>query len=1185
MKLNYRFILITFIIILIMSIASTFVFYSLAGRVLLQQQSKSILNSTNDFSFVFQNEYINMEEEFRSISPQVGIFNKINLDSTSIDFCFTLVNDSLINAREFKVKSESYLNIRSSSFRQFFSDNPNVVLRYAQIPNGKTVYYGNQISSKYLNRISQKIRAEVALVINNSPVELSNPEINQKHLLSIINAVRDLRYRNSFDLYNTVLDNADFTAALFVPKSILTPGTKINFIVFNIYREGVEFRDTLRLVMLLVVLAGSALTFIVVWFFTAKLREQVSLLSQAAEITGKGNLDHRVPILTNDEVGKFGETFNHMLDELVRNKRTEKEYSEFLTLINQNPTLIEISDAALSKIIKSTGLTFGVLYLVEHKSLRLISSFGISKNFIELKQDVSLYSNAVEKKEKVEFRFSDNFPEIKTGIASIKIKYLIIYPIIYNKETIGVLELAAESDPHADVRNYIDNIHEQLAVGIINAKSFEQLENFISELKKLNEEYLKQNEQIITQNDELKELHQQLKDKADELERQRIKAVELTKVKSEFLASMSHELRTPLISILGLTELLIKDSSVVIKAKDRLNIVHRNGKKLLSLITNILEFSKFESGKIEVKKESFLLNDILEEIYPNILQNTSEKNLEFNFDVERNSNVLLNTDKSKLEQILINLLVNAVKFTEKGSVRLGIKVINGTDIEFSVADTGIGISDENKKIIFSEFKQVDSSTSRKYGGAGLGLAICKKYVELLGGTLSLQSVTGEGSRFYFVLPDTVLDVVEVQEHQFLTLTEPEKDRQLTKSILIINDNTDTQKLIGDYLASYDFGIMIASNVNEGLRLAKEKLPYAVIFNPFLNEDNLFINESNLWTFIPAMKSYVSTRHIPIVLTIIVEEEKVGWEPEIFDFIIEKINYKNFKELISKVESHFEKNIRKIVFIDTDQNEFETLKKSFEDAFDIAIISSLANVSERIQIEKPHLVIIDVAAFMEQSLQIIYEISQDRLLKNVPVVLKLPKELSNDQINKLNNKFKEIALTVRSHPLDVLKVLRDRLKIDDNVTNRKNNLIEETYPNEQANYYQKNESSKDSKPTVLIVDDNNDALFTIGEFVKEMNCNTIFAHNGMECLLTLNHVEPDLIFLDIMMPQMDGFETIKRIRKEKRFENIPVIALTAYAMLDNKEVIEKSGFNDLVTKPINSQVLASKLKKYLKAKVG
>ena len=191
MRLNYRFILIAFVIVLIMSIASTLVFYSLAGSILSQQQSKSILNSANDFAFVFQNENQNIEEEFRLISPQVGNFNRINLDSTSIDFCFTLVNDSLINTREFKIRSESYLNIRSSSFRQFFSDNPNVILRYAQFPDGKTVYYGNLISSKYLNRISQKIRAEVALVINNFPVELSNPEKNQVYLLSIIN-VKDI---------------------------------------------------------------------------------------------------------------------------------------------------------------------------------------------------------------------------------------------------------------------------------------------------------------------------------------------------------------------------------------------------------------------------------------------------------------------------------------------------------------------------------------------------------------------------------------------------------------------------------------------------------------------------------------------------------------------------------------------------------------------------------------------------------------------------------------------------------------------------------------------------------------------------------------------------------------------------------------------------------------------------------
>ena len=186
---------------------------------------------------------------------------------------------------------------------------------------------------------------------------------------------------------------------------------------------------------------------------------------------------------------------------------------------------------------------------------------------------------------------------------------------------------------------------------------------------------------------------------------------------------------------------------------------------------------------------------------------------------------------------------------------------------------------------------------------------------------------------------------------------------------------------------------------------------------------------------------------------------------------------------------------------------------------------------------------------------------------------------------LNSKLREITLKIKAHPLDVLKVLRDRLKIDDDTTNKKINLIEEPFQKKELIPSDTSiEHNEKDKPTILIVDDDNDALFTIGEFVKELNCDTIFAHNGMECLLTLNHIQPDLIFLDIMMPQMDGFETIKRIRGDERFAKIPVVALTAYAMLDNKNIIEKNGFNDLVTKPINSQTLASKLNKFLLPKV-
>ena len=1174
MKLKYRLILITLLIVLLISVTSTFIFYSLTGRLLIRQQSKSILNSANDFTFVLQSELSRTEEDFREIVRHIDNFNEINLDSTAIDFCFTLVNDSLINARELKLKSNSYINIRSSSFRQFFSDNPNVILKYVQFPNGKTVYYGNQISAEFLDRLSSKIRAELALVIDDSPVEVSNGDKNQVILPEVIDAAHELKYKNSFDLYINEFAAVDFAAALFNPKLLLTPGGKISFIVFNVSKEGVEFRSTLRDVMVLIIVAGGALTFLIVIGFTIKLRKQISLLTETAEITGKGDLDHRVEIVTNDEIGMLGGTINKMLDQLLRNKKAEKEYSEFITLINQNPTLKEISDAALSKIIKSTRLTFGVLYIVENKSLRLISAFGVSKNFIEFTQNADLYSNAIEKKEKVEFHFRDNYPEIKTGIASIKIKYLAIYPVVYNKETIAILELASETDPNDNVLTYIDNIHEQLAVGLINAKSFEQLENFIGELRKLNEDYQKQNQQILEQNDQLKELHGQLKEKAGELEKQRSKAIELTKVKSEFLASMSHELRTPLISILGLSELIMKDPLTETRTKDRLKIVYRNGKKLHGLINNILEFSKLESGKIEVKKESVLLSELIDEINPNIRQLTAEKNLDFNLEFQNSTNILINTDKSKLEQILLNLLINACKFTEHGSITLSIKIVENKDLEFAVTDTGIGISDEFKKIIFSEFKQVDSSTSRKYGGAGLGLAICKKYIELLGSSLAVESKIGKGSRFSFLLPDSVLDIFEANDHQFLTLKEEESVKDL-KTILILNARNDSLKLIGDYLASYNYRIISTSKAEEGIDLAIKEKPDAVILDPL-------ISTQNVWSVILELRKNRNTRDIPIVLTMIIEEKKVGWEPEIFDFVSFENNSSALLDTVSKVKAYYEKQVEKIFIMDGSDGRYQNLKNSYGAEYDFILIKSYQELVNKIRSEKPQLILIDMESYYDQILQFSIDLSKEKPARNIPLVLILPHKFTGEQADVLNSKLREITLKVKAHPLDVLKVLRERLRIDDDLTNKRMNLIEEpAFFNKEKSSAKDGNREDSRKPTILIVDDDNDALFTIGEFVKEMNCDTIFAHNGMECLLMLNHIEPDMIFLDIMMPQMDGFETIRRIRGDKRIAKIPVVALTAYAMLDNKNIIENNGFDDLVTKPINSQSLAAMMSKYLK----
>lgn len=1176
MKLNIKFILITFLVVLVVSVSSTVIFYSLAGRALLQQQSKSILNATSDLVIALQNEVLKTDSDFSELENRLGNFQTLNIDSTSIDFMFTLVNDSLINSSEFKAGGKAYVNSRSFSFHQFFINNPNVILRYAQAPNGKTIYYGNVISSKMLDRISDKIRSEVALIINNVPVDFSHSDKNQSNLLNIVNAIRDLKYKNSYSLYSLESDNGDFIATLYTPKLYFSPEAKVNFVVFDAFKEGSDFRDTLRIVMILIILAGSAVTFIVVFVATAKIRRQIFLLSDAAEITSKGDLDHRVEVITNDEIGSLSRIFNKMLDELVRNKRAEKEYSEFITLINQNPTIKEISYEALSKIIKTTGLTFGVLYLIENKNLRLVSSYGISKNLAEMNQRADIYSNAIEKKEKIEFHFRENFPEVQTGLAVIKLKYLTIYPIVYNRETIAVLELASESEPQSDVLKYLNIIQEQLAIGLANAKSLEQLENLVGELKILNDEYQKQNAQITVQNEELMKLHVQLQEKAAELESQRVKAVELTKVKSEFLASMSHELRTPLISILGLTDLMVHDSLLNTSVKERLNIIHRNGKKLLELISNILEFSKFDSGKIEVRKESFLLSDLLDEVSPNIRQMTSDKKIKFAIELPENTDMLLETDRTKLDQILVNLLVNAVKFTNEGSVTLTAKMESERDLIIDVIDTGIGISEENKKIIFAEFRQADSSMSRKHGGAGLGLAIAQKYVELLGGHLTVESELGKGSKFTVVLPLIVLEVLDNTNHKFLTITESPLKEIPKKSILIITDNPESQKFISDYLQSYDYKILTSSKLDESIKIAGEQKPSVIVLNPFLKGENA-------WELIAELKSGDSTKDIPLLLTMIIEEEKVGWESEIFDFLVNPLTVEKLKLKIEHAEKYSGTKIKRVAVIDWNKEEHETLAELQDGTLELFYVSEVNNMINLIEEANPQLIILDLLSFGKNSLQISYELAQNKSSRHIPIILKVPEAFTKELNDELTQQLKQLTLKVKSHPLDVLKNLRERLKIDDSITNKRMHLIEETSDLQlvELRKADKQKKGRNLNPMVLIVDDDNDALFTIGEYVKQLHCDTIFAHNGMECLLMLDHVNPDLILLDIMMPQMDGFETIRKIRSDKRFENIPVLALTAYAMLDNKNVIEKNGFDDLITKPIDFQVLAAKFKKHIK----
>ncbi|MEW6652383.1 MAG: response regulator, partial [Bacteroidota bacterium] len=375
--------------------------------------------------------------------------------------------------------------------------------------------------------------------------------------------------------------------------------------------------------------------------------------------------------------------------------------------------------------------------------------------------------------------------------------------------------------------------------------------------------------------------------------------------------------------------------------------------------------------------------------------------------------------------------------------------------------------------------------------------------------------------------------------------------------------------ISGYLASYSIQCKHCSSCSQAESLVNDDNYAAIILNPFEDAFNL----------ISSIKAGMNNSSVPIVIIKILDEQKYGWEPKIYDFIVKELLKDELSTVIQKVEEEADKKVSRALLVadyNTENTESNTLLKLNSERNFVKVVSSDEMSSLR-NPEKPDVILIDVDSLKANSFEVCYSISSNRELKGCPVVFVLPAKLDKTISAALVESYERIAARVKMHPLDILKVIRDRLNLAEFSEMNKVMLIEE--PAEKEIVLEKRKKKK-SKPTILVVDDDDDALFTVGEYIRELGFDTVFAHNGMECLLMLNHIVPDLILLDIMMPQMDGFETIKRIRADNRFMKLPVIAFTAYAMLENQYVIEKNGFDDLVTKPINYQSLSAKISKYL-----
>ena len=636
---------------------------------------------------------------------------------------------------------------------------------------------------------------------------------------------------------------------------------------------------------------------------------------------------------------------------------------------------------------------------------------------------------------------------------------------------------------------------------------------------------------------------------------------------------MSHELRTPMNSILGLTELILEKADLNEKNQERLQVVLNSGRRLMNLINDILDLSKIEAGKMEIRSEDVLLEELLDEVSHSVSALVMNKSAVFELERETNTRIVINTDRDRVVQVLINLLGNAVKFTDEGMVKL--KVSRQDDrLSFNVIDTGIGISKENLRVIFEEFRQADGSITRRYGGTGLGLTICKKIADMLGGELSVSSEVGKGSEFTFNIPLKPVSLDKKETPGRINVRALIKNRK--HPILVIDDDEEIRYTIGQYLMSKGYEVIFAADGEEGIQMAIDNQPFAITLD-------LMMPKKDGWSVLKELKENEKTKDIPVILISINGDKKVGHSLGAFEYFVKPISSDKLLSAINRLQSLADKRIQKIVIVDDDELEFEKFKKEFkDDKISIEYIKDSEFAFNKISEVQPDLIILDLMMPKIDGITLSYRLKSDIRTKHIPILISTAKDLSEEERNSLNNIVENIAVKSQGHPLDVLKVVRDRIK------QHEKNLQTSLQENEgkkqpESDIHTDREEVNDQEEfsgKVLIVDDDKDTLFTIDEIVKTCNCDTILAKNGVECLEVLKHTVPDLILLDIMMPEMDGFQTIKNIRANSKWKEIPVFAVTAKAMRDDKDIILRHGFNDYIPKPVKPSVITFKIQQLL-----
>jgi CheY-like chemotaxis protein/signal transduction histidine kinase/HAMP domain-containing protein len=960
------------------------------------------------------------------------------------------------------------------------------------------------------------------------------------------------------------------------------------------------------------------------------LTNQVRAIAEVATAVTKGDLTRSIQVEASGEVADLKDNINTMIDNLrlTTDRNTEQDWlktnlARFTGMLQGQRDLTTVGRMLLSELTPLVNAQQGVIYQMgteESAQMVLLSAFagdGEDGHLRRLKLGEGLVGQcASEKRRMLISELPPNTISIRSGLFEAVPQNVIVLPVLFEGRVKAVIELASLSNFTTSHLAFLEQLTASIGIVLNSIEATMQTEGLLkqsqqlatelqmqqTELQQTNEQLAQKAQQLAEQNVEVERKNQEIEQARGALEGKAKELALTSKYKSEFLANMSHELRTPLNSILVLGQQLgdNPDGNLTPKQVEFSRTIHGAGTDLLNLITDILDLSKIESGTVSVEAEEVFLASMLEAVGRPFRHEAENRQLTFEVEVDPHIARSVVTDSKRLQQILKNLLSNALKFTEIGGVRLSVSPArNGWSedhpilgkvasvVVFEVSDTGIGIPQEKQRIIFEAFQQADAGTSRKYGGTGLGLAISRELASLLGGEIQLHSAPGRGSTFTLYLPQTYVGpstssaaVIEgkspssvlqaqlsVAEHSVERIPDDRENLRPDDAILlIVEDDQHYARVLCDLSRDKGFKVLVASRGAEALALAQEYHPTAVSLDVFL-PDMLG------WTVLNHLKQDPETRHIPVQMLTLDEDRHHGLARGAFAFVTKPTTTEGLETALARIKAYSAPRRKRLLVVEDNPAEQLSIKVllSYDD-IDVTVASTGEEAIEAACEGTFDCVVLDLRLPDMSGFEVLERFRDIPSLGDLPVVVFTGKELSPEEDTRLHSLARSVVVKGVESPerlLDETALFLHRVIAD--LPPEKQRLLDRLHHSDDALIGKK----------VLVVDDDVRNIFALSSVIERRGMTVITAGTGREAITELEST-PDvaIVLMDIMMPEMDGYETMQVMRQNPSFRRLPIIALTAKAMKGDREKCLEAGASEYLAKPVNTEQLLSALRMWL-----